>query len=488
MNRKEGPPIGRKTKPDTKQQNKTEKVAKPELALDGWGYAETELAKLFVTLSKGDKKLQRSLELAYQQGGGKALSLKISELVANNFGDKYWHLIVPKWEIRDSLEEIDPKKEHNKIVRSSNSSEDWLNSESGGGKSFNFAYNPTDRVMFNIAVDPEFKVEKSDHYILQSAKRGFGLVVDIGYSPLYDEPLVRIASGNERYDSTNDYSGITSATQDSEAAVAVWRARTGEVVLPTRDFIRFATKNAFYKNPEMFKHLPKLLADSIKNTGIEFGVQLEMIVHPSEPITGYLVQTRPSPKDIFEPLIFEQKSPDKKPDSNKLFCRTAVVNRAFDFSGEADFMDTRKVTVVNDLGNRAHKDTYSQSFRKAVPLSLDRVSSPWLADGAGKISIFTASVDRYLEWDKAPKTHLGAYKIGYEAQITVSAICPNSHHEDMQYGKDTLDIYAKLNEKCGMISLPQTEISRLQRVQAEKGEPLKLRVISDGLIAEVYIL
>lgn len=459
-----------------------EKRKKPAFALDKWNYENGgfrvfQLIESLVVRErekdrlKGDNRaddLRGRLEEAYASGGGKAFGLVVSECIAKNFGAMPYQLQVPKWEVIRDVNEVNPNDHKDSILRTSDREEDWIDPRSGVGESFNFSDFQGRGYFLDVKKKKKLSAEP---FVLQKVKAGYGLVVDIGHSPTLGKLIVRIASGNYRRDyilgQMASFVGgeFTSATDDVESSVGVWEAHNGHPVLPTASF----GHPSLFKDEQSFMNtLVQPLFEAVQKTGIDFGVQLELIVHPSEPFTISLVQTRPSPQKMYQSIPVG--GTEKKRQKEELVASSARVNGAFDVTGEViTFGDNE---VLWGLG-------YDTSSRGQEMESIEKI-------GRGKIGIWgRGSINEARS--RAASSYLGAYIQGSDVELTPKAIRPNSHHGAMSYANhEDVSRYDFLDKNCGMVSLGEEQIEKLWQL-AKKG-PIKLRVASDGLIAQVYLI
>lgn len=439
--------------------------SKPAFSLDSWKYDEGMVLSLIPRLARGDRKMIGELEDAYLDGGGKAFGLKVCQLIVQNFTDSRYNLEVPEWEIVKDISKIADEDKWGAILRSSDLKEDWVDPRTGVLPSFNF------RNFSDINKFEGLKKQKklpTTPFVRQEAKEGYGLVVDIRYSQIAQKIIARIASGNNR--GSHKRYDFTSATEDSEASVGIWDAKTGNPELATRHFKHYT----LFEGNKKFQNglIPKLFK-AIEKTGINFEVQLEFVVHPEHPNSLYLVQIRPTPKNIYDSVAVEGVSSPEAKQKSELIAKSAVVNGAFDFTGEVNIFSRDDVIANHNLGNYL-------TYHKKTPPDLTKRSS------RGNIGIYYYDPVDYLSYIKAAHTYLGAYWQGNDVQLTHTAIRPNTWHGDMAPRHE--DVYNLLDQCCGMVSLDDAAIDKLRKLAGKAKTPLKLRVVSDGLLAEVYLL
>lgn len=435
-----------------------------DFALNKWGYTRVDVTSLIDRISQADVRTKEELELALREGGGKAFGLKICEQIASNFAFMPYKMVVPKWKIVKDIKTA--KLEFGFILRSSAETEDWLDGRSGTLRSF--SGNSSDVLAFNF-LKREKKLPENP-FLLQTYERGWGLVVDIGYSALLDKVLVRIAAGNERFISGLMYRGergtFTSATKDTEASLGVWEAETGAPVLPTRNF---GHKSIHPDNREYYNVIARPLYNAVRRTGIDFGVQLELIEHPDRSFVLQLVQIRPTPTKVYQPISIVRSSTEEHSLRERIIARSSVVNGAFDVTGEAFF-----------FGEKGIGDNFG----------MGRLENSRLM--GGKVGIYDSSSGDdpayTLQYHMAAPVYFGGYLAGSDVQLTPVAIRPNTHHGSMTNPSEYDQVYNLLDQHCGMVSLRATEIDRIKAIAEQSGKPLRLRVVSDGLLAQVRLM
>ncbi len=452
--------------------SRIEKKEKPDFALDKWGYTEADIKKLINVISKDrNPSVREGLEEALREGGGKAFGLEICQEIANNFRNTEHRLLVPPWEIVKDPRGIDPDKTKGKILRSSGLKEDWLDSRAGTYRSFKF---PGDVGDFIWHRDEKFDFKLPETpYVFQELKKGYGLVVDIGHSELSGKTIARIASGLDRE------IGLTSATEDFEATVGVWTTEDGSSVLPVRQFNY--DESLFKKDDLSSNSFVKSIFAAIKDTGIDFGVQLELVVDPKEPGTFHLVQIRPSPQKMRHQVVTGLGGFEKE--KGILVAQSAITNSRFSGRAYPELLGTR-LRNIYEIGNRISGRSYEGNVKNAFQ-QMQRTVFQGL--GVGIYDSNYSGMDmHWLEYAGGYNTYLGALAEGNVIQITPKAIRPNSHHGWLEHIPESAMVYDLLDEDCGMISLRKEEIDAIvEKLGKEKGE---IGVISDGLIANVYLL
>ncbi|RJQ24670.1 hypothetical protein C4577_07130 [Candidatus Parcubacteria bacterium] len=452
------------------------KDTKPEFALDGWQYRDREsVTTLINRVSQQNPELKPKLETALAEGGGKAFGLKICEMVARNFTDPetLCSLTVPEWKIVFDINEIDPVKYKGIILRSSTDDEDWIDPASGVHASYKLISpdNPfPDKSSAAFKRDRESGALFNSHYIEQPIQEGFGLVVDVGYSEILGKPVVRMCSGNLRGDRTEEF---TSAVSDTEAAVGAWDSEGR----PVTGIVDYRHRTFFDSQDSSPGSFAKGLVEALRKTGINFGVQVEIVVNPANPKDFRLIQLRPTPENITKTMRTDDELVRKTElgiegiEPRSVF-KTASVNGKFDVLAGVSIVS--KAPYVDGLDNLtspgwdgklslnlAEKLDTRRSVRGGIAICSPRAFQ-------GKYADLVALSGIYLENNA-------------DVLITPTPIKPNNTHgaiNDLsQHAYCVLD-------RSSMISVTEDQCSELER---NSREGRAMQVISDGLIADVRI-
>lgn len=447
------------------------KEQRQPFSLDSWGYTKRELSSFMTRISKGDIRLSRKLRHTLEGGGGKAFGLDVCELISSNFQkDVVLSLTVPSWKVINDIDTYERTKgDYDKIIRSSSPEEDWLDERSGVLESFNFFSDHSSWARFQYF---QKNHELPDcPYVIQEGMRGCGMVCDIGYSEILGRVVVKFAYGNRRRPAEfpNAKGAYTSATDDTEAAVGIWDAETGLPLIPSRNFGHesFHPDNIMYRND-----FARRLYNAVEKTGIQCGVQLEMVADPDRPNKISLVQVRPSPRRTRH--MIENPSSGGRGEwlSQEFVYQSPIVNARFDSSGSPSIISLAKIDANCESG---------RNYRKGI--------STRARHSSGSVGIFESmsGLDVSLKYMYAADIFYGAYLNGSDAQITPSSIRPNTWHGIIQIPPEFRDIYAELDEKCGMISLRRDEVKAL--IEAVKQHPgASIRAVSDGLVGMVGLV
>lgn len=429
---------------------------KQPFALDGYKYTQQDLDGFMGKISSATSIRTEEYYNSLREGGGKAFGLQVCQEVAKKFHDREYRLRIPYWEIVKDLQSVELDS-WRYILRSSAPTEDWLDSRSGTLQSFDL----TDTTGIT-----SFEYQREKHslpnipYVIQTKMDGLGMVIDVGYSPVSGRIVSRVACGNKRR-SDFGYTYLTSATNDSEASVAIWDAQIGEFVTPGRSF---HSEPEFIKSSTPGNNFIQPLYQALVELGIDFGVQLEIIMDPDRPNILQLVQIRPTPGQIYHKIstAVDQNEVGTK----QQIALSAIVNGAFRHIGEPVMFER------GDIDNNFKRSQLKQRIAR------------------GKVGIY---LKRGGSWgnfivkpDHASTIFLGGYMSGCDIQLTPGAISPNTKHGDITVSRDVKDKYNELDTQCGMVSLREPEIQEIKK-QVETGGG-KIEIVSDGLIASVSVV
>ena len=443
---------------------------KPPFAMDSWGYGKRDLNRLIRDLSGGKRAVAEELKNVLTKGGGKAFGLKVCEKVADNFGYFPYKLKVPSWEIIEDIYAFKQSdRDHSRVVRSSSPLEDWIDPRSGVLRSFNFLNSFSDWTGFKHLQEARELPEAS--YVVQEGAEGWGIVADIAYSPLFKKVVAKIAFGNTRIpDELRGFGGrgsFTSATTDTESSVGIWEAETGLPLVPT---VNFGHESA---HPDKLKYRNTFVAplfDAIKKAGISFGVQLELVVHPDRPMNVSIVQIRPTPEKM--PRVLNLTHPEQKRRAlSETVFRSPIVNAAFDFTGPVQFFGFDGVDKNFEAGN-----FFSRGGSRP-------------RTGEGNIGIYDKRGGQVgIKYYNAADIYYGGYLNGSEIQITQNGIRPNTWHGSEYMSGEVRKLYDHVDKKCGMVFLRREEIEELKEILQKAHPSAQLRVVSDGLVAEIAVV
>lgn len=379
--------------------------------------------------------------------GGKALGLRVCEqLVAGSS-----HLHVPPWLALTPddilLEKVELEswaREHGVRrfkVRSSARSEDWLSGNSGEQQS------RTVQDPARIYAHAREISRLRDPVIVQSFVEGIGVVVDIAHSPILGQTIVRVSTGREQRLPRGERL-FTSATNDHEGRHEVIDPQTGQAL--TERVI-----GTLFEGSCLHLDLPALaqeLWNRVLAHGINFGIQLELVIHPDTPEIWWLVQIRPSPNQI----RYSNLSLSPLPGA---LVTTPAINRSF------------AVTQMAETTTR----TIAKWVLTAAVAGVDEAKGSWgefLPKGI-------------LVWARDPAQNFGqlmyeaAHRAGAILQVTRCVTAINTTHGQilLSPGYPT---------QASFIALPDRTHAMV--VERLKAQPQRMSAISDGLVGQLAFI
>lgn len=395
----------------------------------GWDYSPECLTRFIETFNDWD---QLMLEKSLEYGGGKSFGAMLAALpgdcgfkIVEGFNANH-QTIDDLLHSEDELKTREWVRHHTYLIlRSSQPSEDWLDGRAG-------VHESVTRYWKHVWVTLQERISRGEWFIVQPYVFGIGFVVDVGFSELLGEPVVRIAHGNAYLEGDHKIQTFTSATWDHESRVGIYRT-SGEAIVPLP-----------WTFGSIAGRLVRQLVRMLEKLGINFGVQLELVIHPDRPEEWNLVQLRPSPAAVRGP-------------------RNGIVTH-----GELAYT-TGKVSGAGDVEGDA--------------LCLERGPRSRV-DFSGKIIV----------WDRpqTPRAGVGqdvinATECGALGHIAERSLMGNSAHGSYGgLGSYELEHYQKVRERS-LLMAPCLPMHRAEFVHAVKsGRVKRLRLVSDGLVGQVY--
>ncbi len=407
-----------------------------EFDVEGWKYPATRLDIERFAAQLNPKAYATMLLETLNIGGGKAFGLNIADRIAlknpSLFNVPEW-LIIPFGEDGSVLERflkmltVNFVNQQRFMVRSSALHEDWMSPLSGEHES-KIAFGQPELLRFTREV-----IATSGAAVVQDYVVGVGIVVDIGYSKLLKKTVVRVASG--RPTNVGGRTVYTSATWDNEAQVSVYDTN-GEMLVP---FHEMGMDDVRAKLPELVRELVK----AVKDIGIDFGVQLELIINPNMIKHGAkwnIVQIRPSPGTLRGAggVLLQSKG--------KLICTTGKVSKA----------SVAEANLVKDP---------AENFSS---------QKPWIALWVNDLSKYNC----LFQIDNA-NAH-GA--CGHLSDFTL--ITNSAHGTSLNLPREDLEIVL---QGSLMMIIPRKAFFLL-RSKLRKEDSVRVCMLSDGLIGQLYLL
>ncbi|NQV89190.1 MAG: hypothetical protein HQ488_02620 [Parcubacteria group bacterium] len=415
-----------------------------------WVYGRVDSAQTLLQLPEELKVTLPDSEIlsTVSRSGGKALGLKICEMIAS--GAK--HLTIPSWmglSIQDQIAQGNSESTSwlasqcgQVHVRSSARSEDWI--DGAAGRHTSVRSSPED-VFQNAQVVSRWR----SPVVIQEHIPGIGIVVDIAHSHVLDQPVIRVATGREVVTETGVRT-FTSATWDYEGRHELYEPNTGRQIAETR------TGNLFVgacMNLPLWE-IAKELWYRVKDLGIDFGVQLELIVHPDTPWIWNLVQIRPSPNRVRVGAVEIETL------ANPL-TTTGIVSSAFNTKAMA------RLLTSDD-----------ESFLAIFGVDADLAKPEGRFDGTPTVV-----------WENDPSSDFGlfqmrgAFSSGIALQVTRRVLMINTTHTRV-YNREPTEKAALLRDN-GVIAVPDDVHAQL--VTALRGGPRMIHAVSDGIVGQISL-
>ena len=383
-------------------------------------------------------------------GGGKALSLKMCELIARNSN----MLSVPEWLALSVSQQM--RWSHDYLngwiaegtdtkVRSSTTEEDWISGEAGKHVSR--------RAGPSMLYD---SVREITHWsapvVLQRYQEGIGIVIDIAYSHLLEKVVVRVATGREA-PMLNKKRNFTSATWDHEGRYELFDPMDDmRPIVPTR--VGVPLEGSCLTLP--LRELAVELFTRVQATGITFGVQLELVVDPDAPTRWHLLQIRPSPNFV------RCDKPMTALDNTVVI--TPIVSKSFNVTGQARLLSPQDAFLL-------------------MKLEFDP-DDPELKDLRRRLN-----KSPVLVWEEDPHIDFGRIQLGAAAQsgallqVTRAVMLCNTTHDNVR--KLRIDEQEKILNGNGIIAVPD-EVHQFLVAALREG-PRELHAVSDGIVGQIAL-
>ena len=390
--------------------------------------------------------------------GGKAVSLPMCELIAQHCPNQM--LKVPRWigvpqssstdsetlqSISAWLKAAGPGIGY--CLRSSEFEEDWIDPRSGVMQSEMFRSGA-------LTAEQVLSAANKSPKVLQH-HAGFGtvgMVVDVAYSPILKRVVMRLAHGR-----IPKLGLPTSPTWDYESLLTVVDFDTGEVIIPNHSI-----------SAEIVECFRKCIYVGMMKIGM--AAQFEVYYLPGRLLdSGFnLVQMRPLPEKLrgLDDLV---ELPRALPNFYSL-----QVNRSGDLTSELELVDR---DLQSDLAYRIDDSAY-------------RASSP--GRFSGKAIVWPSRASK-----STPFNHLAAGETeGAVVQFCKGPIiCADFHGSPMQVAKDAqkrggreFALFQRVANSTNLhIGLDINKHQDLTDLMHRTRE-LRVRVISDGLVAGIWVL
>lgn len=480
-----------------------EKLMKSEKSfeLDAWTYENPgQLDQLIESMMGHTDPAERAREkAALIEHGGKAIGLQycmaLAKLMPNRLEVPTSVALTPH-EIREITEAQDPtlllresthlamepgSRAHSTraiqstydsgyslFARSSALDEDWLSGDAGVHTSKTFSSTRTDPL--HDFAECNIPVVVMPHIY------GVGLVVDVGYSELFERVVVRVAVGRATHKT------LTSPTWDTESKVMVFDA-TGACLVPHHELMNseqddytFLRRNGLIDGAfqrELVKALRQVQGHST------FGVQLELIGQRKTSALA-LVQVRPTPSAL------RGASATVKSSEGSLQLTTARVSKPFDISSQMLICNEGSDALHNacNIGVAIRMSRYHDTGQWSDPSSIqDRAPNH-----QGKILLWESPPNKYSWLDSL----IGFAYLGVVGQLGTH-LFNNTVHGDVTDERFMRSHYlpgirALRNHKNGCtLEIDKNDVRALCQIVHERPNA-RLRMVSDGLVGQVFLL
>ncbi len=398
---------------------------------------------------------KRKILQLVQQGGGKALGLSICEQVAK----KDPRLQVPPWMMLSRTEQKEllffgrfPARHEGLftsgepvILRSSHVEEDWMNGDAG-------TYFSLKSKAFEWRDILERLYGKDIPIVIQKFEPGVGIIVDIGWSSLMRRVVVRTAAG--RVCQTHEGTSYTSATFDRDGEIQVRDPETGLLLLPLYKGIELLPTLVDFP----FHDLACTLYRAVQSTGIQFGVQLEIVIHPDHPQHWHLVQIRPAPHVVRGTL--------KIPKTKSIpLVWTPVVNMVCVAQGKPILLAHRQDPLWRWSFQRAWAGQDISPMDPRLPARVRGSIILWKADVQPDVGIKQVEV-------------MGA--LGALGHISRSRMMINTTHSTFR-DRDRFQ-----NPAVGILEIRTDSFDQICDLCQTMENP-RITIVSDGLVGHVYV-
>jgi hypothetical protein len=442
---------------------------------DGWPYDHVALMRLISKLTTQTPQIPRpSAERMHDMAflcGGKAFGLSMCDLIAPHARA----LTVPAWVPLSSLQQaymatglgsIDLPRAFRSgrlIVRSSDIEEDWLSEESGMNESR--SCDVTD-LRERIAQSSR----RGQPVVVQERVEGIGIVVDIAWSALLGNAVVRVKTGRDAR-TPDGRPFYTSATADKEGVVGLFAADTNERLLPLHHGKLLGDKALALP----LQRIARTLVRVISRVGIDFGVQLELIVHPEHPDRWHLVQVRPSP----DAVRGYRRGPSP---TTTIVTTTPVVSHAFN--------------VTAEVVHLRHEDA---AVAMAVASSVPGSRAGWSREGflARLRSRERAAIERLVGkmvlWEYAPSDYYTLEvlsvltQLGVVGHISNGILLINTTHGSINPSNpDRERTWNRVNATSAVLGINPEAFEILRKLSHHARATI--RMISDGLVGQIFMV
>lgn len=431
---------------------------------NNWIYNPESVRSLIRRIA-GVNPVAADLEFQWLRGGGKALGLRLCELLFSNtkLTIPQWFAVTPKShndQILDTENLTYGWLEFGAMVRSSTWDEDWVDSRSGVHRSTYAA-----RMYLRKHMDEQ--IAACGSIVVQSKEWGCGLVIDIAWSELLQRDVIRIATGTSSMEGGRKM--YTSATWDQEAPVGVFDAETGEILCPY----------TYMDIDDVVQAMVHTVVPRLKQLGITFAVQFEMILDVDSRRLS-VVQIRPSPH-----LLSFKKDGMPTETLGELLATTGKVNGVGVISAEA-------LLVITDHQGASIADRILPLDRQfhdlgELEMILDEDEIP---EAKGRIVCWDPQA--LYRYGGSIWQAYGAWRTGAVAQLSERAIIINSAHgtsidlSDPRGSNKKIEAFTQAKTGGLLVAIQHEQMRTLR--SAIRNDSLRLTIMSDGIVAQIYMI
>jgi hypothetical protein len=424
---------------------------------NAWNYHQSpaEIVHTFPPALRKALGGKRKMIKLIQQGGGKALGLRVCERVAS-FDTR---LRVPSWIMFSRAEQRDYlfhgtfpstcegifRSGDPVILRSSHTEEDWMSGDAG-------TYLSLKSTAFGWRDILERLYGKDLPIVIQHLTPGIGITVDIGWSVLLRRVVVRIACG--RACRTPEGITYTSATFDRDGEIQARDPQTGELILPVFKGLKLIPVLTDFP----FDDLARTLYQAVHRTGIRFGVQMELMIHPDRPQEWNLVQIRPSPQ------ILRGKLPIRPAMLQAPEAQTPVVNMVCIAQGRPVILTKRQDPL------------WQWSFRRLWYDNENLPDQELTARARGAVVLWRINVDA----DVGIKQVEDVSGLGAVGHLSRARLMINTTHSTFR------DRERCQNPAVGILEIRTDDFDRICGLCCTLTHP-RITMISDGLVGQVFV-
>jgi hypothetical protein len=417
-----------------------------------WLYGRVGSAQTLLQLPEAVKRFlpDRMILSTVSESGGKALGLKICELMVR----RSENLVVPQWIGLSIIDQVDRRnrvvaewlgRQNGQVhVRSSARSEDWI--DGAAGRHTSIQSSPDNVFQTSVTVSRwRAPVVAQEHVV------GIGIVVDIAHSHILNQTVIRVATGREviSLDGTRTF---TSATWDHEGRHELFDPNTGQRLMVSRTGKLFIGS---CQNLPLWDMVNELW-QRVRDLDIDFGVQLELVIHPDTPRVWNLVQIRPSPNSVRLGSVELELLPNS-------LTSVGIVSSTFNILANARLVTDEDASFLTVAGSSPGTDLAEPNGR---------------FDGT-----------RVLVWEKDPHPDFGlfqmraAFSAGILLQVTRKVLMINTTHSTIE--RRNVGEQAQVLQENGVIAVSEEVHSQI--VAALTDGPRMIHAISDGIVGQISL-